>query len=85
MGMIYKCFSAETHLEEVQKLADQLSNMPTLGLALTKKALNAAMSNDLDQQLALEEKFQIEAGSSHDYKEGVSAFMEKRAPKFIGK
>ncbi|MDT0293641.1 enoyl-CoA hydratase-related protein [Mesonia ostreae] len=85
LGMIYKYFSAESFEEECEKLALKMAKMPTKALALTKEALNQSLTNNLDEQLALESKFQIEAASSADYKEGVTAFMEKRKPEFEGK
>ena len=85
MGMIYKCFPDEEFEESAWKLALKLAKMPTLGLALTKKAYQESMSNTLDQQLAVEEKYQIQASNSADYKEGTTAFLEKRKPTFIGK
>jgi 2-(1,2-epoxy-1,2-dihydrophenyl)acetyl-CoA isomerase len=85
LGMIYKYFSTENFEQEVNKLAKKLGNMPTKALALTKEALNHALVNNLDEQLALESQFQIEAASSQDYTEGVSAFVQKRKPKFKGK
>jgi 2-(1,2-epoxy-1,2-dihydrophenyl)acetyl-CoA isomerase len=51
---------------------------------LTKRALNASFKNDLTSQLALEEELQTVAGTTHDFKEGVQAFLEKRAPNFKG-
>jgi len=57
----------------------------TLGLALIKRALDAAWDNDLDTQLDLEREFQREASLTPDYAEGVRAFMEKRAPVFSGR
>lgn len=85
MGMIYKVYSDEEFYTSSLSLIHQLSSMPTRGLALTKKALNSAMNNPLDQQLDLEEKLQLEAGETYDYKEGVKAFIEKRNPEFLGK
>lgn len=84
LGMIYTHFSADKFEEESTKLAEKLANMPTKALALTKEALNQSLSNTLEEQLALESKYQIEAASSADYKEGVTAFMEKRKPEFKG-
>lgn len=85
LGMIYKYFSAENFEEESIKLAEKMAQMPTKALALTKEAMNQSLTNNLDEQLALESKLQIEAASSADYKEGVNAFVEKRKPKFEGK
>lgn len=85
LGMIYKVFPAETFMEEAMKIATKLSKMPTKGLGYTKRALNQAMSNSLEEQLALETKLQIQAGATEDYAEGVNAFLEKRAPNFHGK
>jgi len=84
LGMIYKYFSAETFEEESEKIALKMAKMPTHALALTKEAFNQSMNNNLDEQLSLESKFQIEAASTADYKEGVSAFVEKRKPAFKG-
>lgn len=85
MGMIYKVFSVESFEEEVQKLALKLANMPTKALGLIKKSLNQSLTNNLDAQLALESKYQIAAAGTEDYAEGVSAFIEKRQPKFKGR
>ena len=85
IGMIYKYFSAETFEEEVTKLAVKMAKMPTKGLGLTKRVLNASLVNNLKEQLDLESKYQIEAAQTEDYSEGVNAFVEKRKPNFIGK
>ena len=66
-------------------LARRLAEMPTRGLGLTKRGFNAAFSNTLDEQLALEEELQREAGRTADHAEGVRAFVEKRAPNFQGR
>lgn len=84
MGMIYKVFSEEEFPAESWKIAEILSQMPTKGLGYTKRALNQSFVNDINQQLALEDHLQTEAGSTRDYKEGVAAFLEKRKPEFIG-
>jgi len=85
LGMLYKVFADAEFEEQSMLLAQTLASMPTRGLALTKKALNESLTNDLDNQLDREEVYQIEAGQTADYKEGVSAFMEKRKPTFTGK
>ena len=84
MGMIYKCFPAEQFQEAVQKFAEQLAQMPTKGLGLTKRLLNESWQNDLSQQLKLEGAVQVEASETHDYREGVRAFLEKRPAQYKG-
>ncbi len=84
LGMIYKSFAAENFEEEVNKIAETMANMPTLALGLTKRLLNKSLTNSLDEQLAMESKLQIQAAESHDYNEGVTAFVEKRKPEFRG-
>ena len=85
MGMIYKVCADESLIEESLKLAKKLATLPTIGLGLTKRALNRSLSNDLATQLTLEDKLQTAAGRTYDYNEGVTAFLEKRAPIFKGK
>ncbi|RYF00758.1 MAG: 2-(1,2-epoxy-1,2-dihydrophenyl)acetyl-CoA isomerase, partial [Oxalobacteraceae bacterium] len=61
------------------------STAPTLGLARAKQALQASGLNTLEEQLALEAGMMRELGYTEDYREGVTAFMEKRSPAFKGK
>ena len=85
LGMVYKVVSAQTLMEEVLNIANILANMPTKALGLTKRLLNKSMENSLAEQLDMEGKLQIESAQTEDYAEGVSAFVEKRKPIFIGK
>ena len=85
MGMIYKCVPTEEFETTINKLAIKLANMPTKALGLIKELYNKSMTNDLESQLALESKLQIEAAQSEDYTEGVAAFVEKRKPEFKGR
>lgn len=85
LGMVYKVFSSDNFMDEVHILAQTLANMPTKALGLTKQLLNNSLNNSLEEQLALESKFQIEAAQSEDYAEGVDAFVNKRKPEFKGK
>ncbi|MCE2790226.1 MAG: enoyl-CoA hydratase-related protein [Saprospiraceae bacterium] len=85
MGMIYKVFEDGQFSTEVAALAEKMAAMPTFGLSLTKQALNQSMTNNLEQQLALEDKLQTTAGQSEDYREGTGAFLEKRVPNFTGR
>ncbi|HEU4878960.1 MAG TPA: enoyl-CoA hydratase-related protein [Gemmatimonadaceae bacterium] len=84
IGMIYKVVPQDQLESEAMTLARTLAQMPTKALALTKRALNASFTNDLDEQLQLEEQLQREAGRTRDFEEGVAAFKEKRPPVFTG-
>ncbi len=84
MGMIYKCIDEAEWDVYITALAARVAAMPTLGLALTKKALNMSLVNNLVVQLDREEELQAEAGRTHDYAEGVQAFLEKRKANFTG-
>jgi 2-(1,2-epoxy-1,2-dihydrophenyl)acetyl-CoA isomerase len=84
MNMIYKAVADEDFSAAVTKLASQMAQMPTKGLGLTKRALNLSLNNSLENQLKIEEVLQTEAGQTHDFKEGVTAFLEKRNPEFKG-
>ncbi|MEO1344733.1 MAG: 2-(1,2-epoxy-1,2-dihydrophenyl)acetyl-CoA isomerase PaaG [Pseudomonadota bacterium] len=84
-GLIWKAMPAENLMVTARDLAQQLSEGPTLGLAHTKKAINAAPMNTFDDQLELEAQYQKICGASADYAEGVSAFLNKRPSEFKGK
>jgi len=84
LGMIYKMIPLENFEEEVHKLALKMANMPTKALGMIKELFNKSMTNTLEEQLAMESKYQIEAAQSKDYAEGVAAFIEKRKPNFKG-
>ncbi len=84
MGMIYRAFTDETFDQEVSQLAHKMANLPTKGLAYTKQLLNSTFAHDVAQQLRAEGDYQLRAGQTADYREGVAAFLGKRQPTFTG-
>jgi 2-(1,2-epoxy-1,2-dihydrophenyl)acetyl-CoA isomerase len=83
-GLIWKCVDDDRLVEETNSLARTFAAGPTRGLARTKQALYASPANTLEGQLDIERDLMRELGFSRDYREGVSAFIEKRAPVFTG-
>jgi len=84
MGMIARVVNDKDGVAEATALAEKLAKMPTRGLALTKRALNYSFDSDMEKQLAIETELQDIAGRTHDYQEGLQAFIEKRKPEFKG-
>jgi len=83
-GLIWKCVPDAALMDQAMSMAEHFAVAPTKGLAFTKKALQASWANTLPEQLKLEGEMMRELGYSHDYKEGVAAFIAKRPAHFRG-
>lgn len=83
-GMVYQVCEPAALMDTAVAAATRLAALPTYALGLTKLAFNRSLGVDLDDQLDVEERLQREAGQSADYAEGVTAFLEKRQPRFVG-
>lgn len=85
MGLIADVFPDENFMESAMEVLTTLSNLPTKAIALTKKAFNESYENSLSEQLDVEGILQQEAAETEDFREGVTAFLEKRKPNYKGK
>lgn len=84
-GMIWEAVPDDAFAAHVAARAAQLAAGPTEAYRLLKQALRASPAHDLPAQLALEADLQGQAGQTADFREGVAAFLEKRAPRFQGR
>lgn len=86
LGLVNKVVSSGALLKKItEQTANNFAAKPTFAIGLIKDLLRKAAYQSLDEILELEAKHQESAGNSADFKEGVSAFLEKRKPKFTGK
>ncbi len=84
-GLVNRVVPAEELESATRELALRLAKAPTRAIGLAKRAINRALTMDLDQALEYEVYGQETAGSSDDHKEGIAAFLEKRTPNFTGR
>ncbi|SFP54871.1 enoyl-CoA hydratase-related protein [Tranquillimonas alkanivorans] len=84
-GMIWEAVADETFDAHWRGRAATLANGPTVAYAHVKEALRQSFSNDVDGQLALEARLQGDCGQTRDFREGVLAFLEKRAASYEGR
>ena len=84
-GLIWKAVDDEALDAEVDALAARLASLPPLGLAAIKEMIRSSWGHSLDQELTHQRDEMRRLGYTDDYREGVAAFLEKRAPKFTGR
>jgi 2-(1,2-epoxy-1,2-dihydrophenyl)acetyl-CoA isomerase len=84
MGMINAVVRDEELLPRALAMAERLANAPTAAIGRIKQLLEATTTNSYAEQLNMERELQIQSGLTKDFREGVSAFIEKRPPKFTG-
>jgi len=84
-GLVWQVHDDADLMPKAQEMAQRLAAMPTRAYALIKQALNDSHQRDLPTQLELEADLQVQAGKTEDFREGVAAFMQKRAPQFKGR
>ncbi len=83
-GIINKVVAADKLDSATAEIAAYYENAPTKAVALMKQMINKSFHSDLNEMLEYEACCQEIAGNSSDYKEGVTAFNEKRKPSFTG-
>jgi 2-(1,2-epoxy-1,2-dihydrophenyl)acetyl-CoA isomerase len=83
-GLVSEVIPAERFEARVAELAATWAGMPTVAVAMTKQLFEHAHDASLEEQLALEAELQQRAVGTADFSEGVTAFLEKRQPRFAG-
>lgn len=85
MGLVNRVFPAEELMEETKKFAQKLTTLPPITIKMDKHAINYGYDMALDDATSLELLCSCQCFNTQDMKEGMTAFLEKRKPNFIGK
>jgi 2-(1,2-epoxy-1,2-dihydrophenyl)acetyl-CoA isomerase len=84
-GLVNSVHDDAILMDEAMKLAHELANGPTIALSLIRRLYWESPENSFEDQLNLEFQSQRVAGAAEDFKEGVTAFLEKRPAQFKGR
>ncbi|HEU0310969.1 MAG TPA: 2-(1,2-epoxy-1,2-dihydrophenyl)acetyl-CoA isomerase PaaG [Sphingomicrobium sp.] len=84
-GLIWKAVEDDALDAEIDSVATKLAGLPPLGLAAIKRIIRTSWGRTLDEELDLQRDEMRRLGFTHDYREGVAAFLEKRRAKFEGR
>jgi 2-(1,2-epoxy-1,2-dihydrophenyl)acetyl-CoA isomerase len=83
-GVVSEIVEPDRLAARAAELAAELAALPTKAIGMTKRLLDRAQAVTLEDQLEWEAQLQAAATRSDDFREGVAAFLEKRAPQFVG-
>ena len=84
-GLVSEVVEADALQARAAELAAFYAGLPTRGIGMTKRLFDHAATATLEDQLELEAQLQVAAAQTEDFREGVAAFLDKRAPKFSGR
>ena len=83
-GLVSEVVEADALQARAAELAATYAALPTRGIGMTKRLFDHADNATLEEQLEMEAQLQAAATQTEDFREGVAAFLEKRAPRFTG-
>ena len=83
-GLINQVWPDDELARRADELVSRLADGPTSSYAGTKRQLNNWLYQQMDEQLELEAQIQQEMAASGDFAEGLTAFSQKRQPRFSG-